>query len=76
MIENVRSAMLDNQRITIGELCERLGLSFGLAQSVLTEDLDMKCISAKFVPKLLTVDQKETRLAVARDLLLVKTQTS
>jgi hypothetical protein len=29
----------------------------------------MKCVSAKFVPKLLTVKQKETRLAVARDML-------
>jgi len=29
----------------------------------------MKCISVKFVPKLLTVEQKETCLAVARDLL-------
>jgi hypothetical protein len=31
--------------------------------------LGIKCISAKFVPKLLTVEQKETCLAVARDLL-------
>jgi hypothetical protein len=29
----------------------------------------MKRISAKLVPKLLTVEQKETHLAVARDLL-------
>jgi len=28
----------------------------------------MKCISVKFVPKLLTVKQKETFLVVARDL--------
>ena len=35
----------------------------------MTEDLDMKHISMKFVPKLLTVEHKETRLVVARDLL-------
>ena len=29
----------------------------------------MKCVSAKVFPKLLTVEQKETHLAVARDLL-------
>jgi hypothetical protein len=28
-----------------------------------------ECVSAKFVPKLLAVEQKQTRLAVARDLL-------
>jgi hypothetical protein len=33
-----------------------LGLSFGSAQSILTEDLGMKCVSTKFVPKLLTVE--------------------
>jgi len=45
-----------------------LGLSFGLVQSILMEDLGMKCISVKFFLKLLTVEQKETCLAVARDL--------
>jgi AraC-like DNA-binding protein len=68
-IDKVHSAVLDNHRITIRELSDELGLSFGSVQSILTEDLGMKCISAKFVPKLLTVVQKETRLAVARDLL-------
>jgi len=29
----------------------------------------MKCVSARVFPKLLTVKQKETRIAVARDLL-------
>jgi hypothetical protein len=58
-----------NQRITIRELSDELGLSFGSVQSILTEDFGMKHVSAKFVPKLLTVEQKETRLAVARDLL-------
>jgi hypothetical protein len=61
--------MLDNQRMTIREFSDKLGLSFGLVQPIVTEDLGMKCVSAKFVPKLLTVKQKENQLAVARDLL-------
>jgi hypothetical protein len=68
MIDKVHSAMLDNRRITISELFDKLGLSFGVVQSILMEDLDMKYGSVKFVPKLLTVEQKETCLAVARDL--------
>jgi hypothetical protein len=67
-IDKARSVMLDDRRITIRKLSDKLGLSFGLVQSILIEDLGMKCISAKFVPKLLTVKQKETRLAVARNL--------
>jgi hypothetical protein len=69
MIDNVRTAVLDNQRITIGELYDELELLSGSVPPILTEDLGMKCISAKFVPKLLTVEQKETCLPVARDLL-------
>jgi transposase len=68
MIDKLHSAVLDNQRITIRELSDELGLSFGLVLSILTEDLGMKRVSVKFVPKLLTVEQKETYLAVARDL--------
>jgi len=40
-----------------------------MVQSILTEDFGMRCISLKVVPNLLTVEQKETRLAVARDFL-------
>jgi hypothetical protein len=40
--------------------------SFGSVQAILTEDVGMKCVSVKFVPKLLTV---ETCTAVARILL-------
>jgi hypothetical protein len=55
MNEKVHSAILDNWRITNRELSDELGLSFSLVQSILTEDLGMKRVSAKFVPKLLNV---------------------
>jgi len=35
---------------------------------MLTEDLNMKCVSAKFVPRLLTEDQKNNHLNVCYDL--------
>jgi hypothetical protein len=63
------SAILDNWKITIGELSDELGLSFVSVQSILTEDLGIKLVSVKFVPKLMTVEQKVTCLAVTRDLL-------
>jgi hypothetical protein len=56
MIDRVHSAMLDNRRIKIRELCDKLGLSCGSVQSILTEDLSMKRVSTKFVPKMLTVE--------------------
>jgi len=78
MIDIVNSAMLDSQRMTTRKLSDELGLLFGLVQSILKEDVDMKHVSAKFVPQVLTVKQKETHLAVDRDLLqcAIMTQTS
>jgi hypothetical protein len=55
MIDKVCSAVLDNRRISIRELSDRLGLLFSLVLSILTKDFGMKCVSVKFVPKLLTV---------------------
>jgi hypothetical protein len=55
MIDILCSATLYNWRITIRELSDKLGLSFGLVQSILTVDSGMKHISAKFIPELLTV---------------------
>jgi hypothetical protein len=47
----VRSAVLDNHRITIREFSDELGLSFGSVHSILTDDLGTKRVSAKFVPR-------------------------
>jgi hypothetical protein len=69
MIDKLHSAMLDNQKTAIRELSDELGLTFDSIHAILTEDMGMKCISVKFVPKVLKVKQKETHLAVARDCL-------
>jgi len=60
IIDKAHSATLDNQQITIRELSDELGLSFGSIQSILTKDMGMKCVSVKFVPKVLTVQQRLT----------------
>jgi hypothetical protein len=54
MIDKVCFSLLDNQRITIRELCDELGLSFCLVQPNMTEDLGMKCV----ILKLLAVKQR------------------
>jgi hypothetical protein len=69
MIDKGLAAVLDNQRMTIREISDKLGLSFGLVQSIMTEDWGMICMSVKFFSKLLTVQQKQTPLAVTGDLL-------
>jgi hypothetical protein len=52
-----------------GQLANEIGVSIGSVHSILTEDLGMRRVSAKFVPKLLTMEQKQRRLEIAQDML-------
>jgi hypothetical protein len=68
-IENVRSLILDDRRLTIQEISDEVGISTGSAHSIVTEDLHMCRVVAKSVPKLLSQEQKQLHLEVARDML-------
>jgi len=59
-LENVRNTINADRRRTIDEISEINGLSWNSCQRMLTEDLNMKRVSAKFVPRLLTDDQKQS----------------
>ncbi|XP_011863617.1 PREDICTED: putative uncharacterized protein FLJ37770 [Vollenhovia emeryi] len=61
-IDEVKKIVLANRRITVREVAEDLNLSIGSCHSIFTNDLGMRRIAAKFVPKLLTFDQKSSLL--------------
>jgi hypothetical protein len=67
-IDAVRHLILQNHRLTIREIAEDVGISFGSCQAILTE-LNMQCIAAKFVPCVLTEDQKGNRVNISQELL-------
>jgi len=67
-LDKVRNANNADRRRTIDEISEITGLSRISCQQILTEYLNMKRVSAKFVPWLLTEDQKKNRLNVCYDL--------
>ena len=69
LIENVRQIVENDRRITINEITEEVGISTGSVHTILTEDLAMRRVSAKFVPKLLVEQQKQQRLDIAQDML-------
>lgn len=48
----------ENRRITIRELADTINISFGSVQSILKDNLNMCRIAAKFVPHLLSEEQK------------------
>jgi AraC-like DNA-binding protein len=58
-----------NRSLTIREIADELNLSFGTCQAILTQDLGMRRVSAKLIPRLLTQDQTERRVIACRELL-------
>jgi len=44
-------------------------VSYGTFQAILTQDLNMQRVAAKFAPRILTAEQKEWRLSVAKNML-------
>jgi hypothetical protein len=57
VIAKVNAVVMRDRRLTIREIAEEVGLSTFSAHSIVTEDLAMKRVSAKFVPKLLTAER-------------------
>jgi len=57
--------------MTIVDLEQEFGISHG---SILSDDLKMRRVSAKFVPRQLTTDQMESRMMVNGDLFEKSTQ--
>jgi len=45
-----------------------VGVGYGTCQRVLTEELAMHHVAAKFVPRILTADQKQQRVNVCTEL--------
>jgi hypothetical protein len=50
-----------NRRLTLREYAEEVGIIIGSCHLIFTEKLLTRLVSAKFVPRLLTDDQKENR---------------
>ncbi|UYV68226.1 hypothetical protein LAZ67_5003465 [Cordylochernes scorpioides] len=68
-INEVEKMILANRRITVGEVAEDLNISIGSCHSIFINDLGMRRVAAKFVPKLLNCDQKQHRMNIANEML-------
>jgi len=69
MITKVRTIVLNSRRLTVQEMADDCGISVGSCDAILTDDMHMKRVCAKFVPRLLTDDQCEQRQTITGDLL-------
>jgi hypothetical protein len=55
--------VLSDQRLGVRLLSEELNMNTETMRQIVTEDLGMRNISAKVVPRILTDDQKQRRLS-------------
>jgi len=61
IIDQIHELILEDRRISAKSLLEQLGIPRERIGSIIHEDLDMRKLSAKWVPKCLNADQKRQR---------------
>ena len=66
--EAVKEIILNNCRITIEEVADDAGISFGSYQAIFTDVLGIKRTAVKMIPKLLNFKQKQLRVDIDPDL--------
>jgi len=67
-VVQVLAVVNQDRHRTIRDLCAEVGIGYGSCQRILTEQLNMHWIAAKFVPRMLTHAQKDSRVAVCQEL--------
>jgi len=61
IIDQIQELIFEDRRISAISIAEQLGISRERIGSIIHEDLGMRKLSAKWVPKCLNVDQKRQR---------------
>jgi len=68
-IDQIHELILEDRRISAKSIAEQLAISRERVGSIINEDLDMRKLSAKWVPKCLNADQKRRRCRFSEQLL-------
>ena len=61
MVKKIHKMVLDDRRLKVLELADMVGISKSAVHRILTENLDMRKLYARWVPRLLTMEQKQRR---------------
>ena len=68
-IDETHELILEDRRISAKSITEQLGISRERVGSIINEDLDIRKLSAKWVPKSLNADQKRQRCQSSEQIL-------
>jgi len=69
MIDQIQELILEDCRISAKSVAEQLGISRERVGSIIHEDLGMRKLSARWVPKCLNADQNRQRCQASEQLL-------
>ena len=67
-VARIQKIIRQDRRLTIRDIAEEVEVGYGTCQRVLTQELGMHRVAAKFVPRILTADQKQQRVYVCTEL--------
>jgi len=68
-ITNVRQIVRENRRLTVMSIAEQVNIDRERVRKISTEDLDMRKVCSKMVPKELTEGKKQRRITICQHLL-------
>ena len=68
-IAKIRQIVRENHRLTVRSIAGQANIDRETVRKILTEDLDMRKVCSKMVPKELTEKQKQRRVTICQDLL-------
>ena len=56
-VAEIQEFILEDRRVTVETVARHFDISYGTAQDIMTNKLGMRCVSARWVPRLLLPDQ-------------------
>jgi len=65
IVKKIHKMVLDDRRLKVRELADIVGISKSAVHRILTENLNMRKLCARWVPHLLTMEQKQRRVDVS-----------
>ncbi|XP_031639698.1 protein GVQW3-like [Contarinia nasturtii] len=68
-VKQIKDLVLKNRRLTIRDLIDITGISFGSIQTILKEHLNLRRCAARLVPKTLNLFEKERRVNVYQEMI-------
>jgi len=69
IFDQIHELILEDRRISAKSIAEQLGISREWVGSIIHEDLDMRQLSTKWVPKCLNADEKRQQCQSSEQLL-------